>query len=127
MADADILEQAQCIAEGGAGAPNDSDFKKLAIALLSYIYAATGGASADGLAVLGYTVETTAGSVTAGKQSVSFNNVGVANATVLGTVLKPGKTVEFTGYLDPVDQVYFRLPAIAYNGTGTELAISTIE
>lgn len=125
MASEEILAQVNCISEGG-GHPNNDDFKAYVIALLSYIYAATGGASTTSPATITYAVVTAGGTITAGKQSVSFNNVGATNATVLGVTLKPGKTLEFSAYLDPVTQTFMRLPAIAYDGSGTELAISTV-
>jgi hypothetical protein len=61
---------------------------------------------------------TTAGTVTAGKNSVSFGNVGAANATVKGVILKPGETINFdAGAMNNT------LDTIAYDATGTELLI----
>lgn len=58
------------------------------------------------------------GTITAGKYSASFANTGAADATVKGTVLKPGETINFdAGALNNT------LDAIDYDGTGTELLI----
>lgn len=62
-----------------------------------------------------------AGTVTAGKRSVSIRNAGSGNGTVLGANLLPGEIVNFdAGSLKDT------LGAIAYNGTGTDLLITTI-
>ena len=61
---------------------------------------------------------TNAGTVTAGKNSVSFGNVGAANATVKGVTLKPGETINFDA-----GAINNTLDAIAYDATGTELLI----
>ena len=61
---------------------------------------------------------TNAGTITAGKYSVSFANVGSANATVKGVVVKAGETINFdAGTLNNI------LDVIAYDATGTELLI----
>jgi hypothetical protein len=61
---------------------------------------------------------TNAGTITAGKYSTSFANVGSANATVKGVVVKAGETINFdAGTLNNI------LDAIAYDATGTELLI----
>jgi len=59
-----------------------------------------------------------AGTVTAGKNSASFANVGTANATVKGVTLKPGETINFDA-----GAINNTLDAIAYDATGTELLI----
>lgn len=59
-----------------------------------------------------------AGSVSVGKFSASFANVGAANATVKAVIIKPGETINFdAGALNNT------LDAIDYDGTGTELLI----
>lgn len=64
---------------------------------------------------------TGAGTVTAGKRSVSFRNAGTITATVLGANLLPGETVNFdAGALKDT------LDAFAYNANGTDLLITTI-
>lgn len=64
---------------------------------------------------------TGAGTVTAGKRSVSFRNAGTITATVLGASLLPGETVNFdAGALKDT------LGAFAYNANGTDLLITTI-
>ena len=61
---------------------------------------------------------TNAGTITAGKYSASFANVGSANATVKGVVVKAGETINFdAGTLNNI------LDVIAYDATGTELLI----
>jgi hypothetical protein len=61
---------------------------------------------------------TGAGSVSAGKFSASFANVGAANATVKAVTIKPGETINFdAGALNNT------LDTIDYDGTGTELLI----
>jgi hypothetical protein len=59
-----------------------------------------------------------AGSVSAGKYSVSFGNVGAANGTVKGVTLKPFETINFdAGTLNNT------LDAIGYDATGTDFLI----
>lgn len=59
-----------------------------------------------------------AGTVSAGKFSASFANVGAANATVKGVTIKPGETINFdAGALNNT------LDAIDYDGTGSDLLI----
>lgn len=63
----------------------------------------------------------TSGTITAGKRSVSIRNAGSANGTVLGANLLPGEIVSFdAGALKDT------LGAITYNGTGTDLLITTL-
>jgi len=61
------------------------------------------------------------GTVTAGKKSVSFFNAGAINATVLTIALKPGEQITYS-VPSPADT----LPAIAYDGTGGDLLITTL-
>ena len=64
-----------------------------------------------------------AGSIPAGKFSMSFASVGTANATVGGMILKPGETINFdAGALNNT------LSALAYDATavGAELIIIAI-
>jgi hypothetical protein len=59
-----------------------------------------------------------AGSVSAGKYSVSFGNVGAANGTVKGVTLKPFETINFdAGTLNNT------LDTIGYDATGTDFLI----
>jgi hypothetical protein len=64
---------------------------------------------------------TNAGTVAAGKRSVSVYNAGNNDGTWLGAVIKPGEQFNFDAgsNLDT-------LGAFAYDGTGTELVITTI-
>lgn len=65
--------------------------------------------------------ETTSGTI-ANAYSASFSNVGAANATVLGAILKPSETVNFdAGDIGNI------LGNIAYIATGTELLIIYIK
>jgi hypothetical protein len=58
------------------------------------------------------------GTITAGKRSASFSNVGTTNATIKGVTLKPGETVNFDA-----GAINNTLDAIAYDATGSELLI----
>lgn len=61
---------------------------------------------------------TAAGSVSAGKYSVSIANVGTGNGTVKATTLKPNEIINFdAGALNNT------LDAIDYNAIGTEFLI----
>ena len=62
-----------------------------------------------------------AGTILAGKKSVSFFNGGATNATVLGAALKPGEEVSFS-----VQAPSDTLTAFPYDGTGTDLLITTL-
>ena len=64
-----------------------------------------------------------AGATTANAFSVSIVNVGAANGSVQGVPLLPGESVSYVGYHDVVAGVVRRLPAIAYDGTGTVIHI----
>jgi hypothetical protein len=62
-----------------------------------------------------------AGTITVGRYSAAFANVGAANATVKGVTLGAGETIMFdAGTLNNT------LDAIAYDGTGTTLLITYI-
>ncbi len=72
---------------------------------------------ASQVSVVSYSRVTNTGTVASGLLRVSFANAGTANATVLGTILKPGETVDLGGLPNRT------LPALAYAATGTELLI----
>ena len=82
------------------------------------------------IAPAGFVEVNAPGATAAGLASVTFTNVGNLPATVLGTPLLPGETITWNAYRDsaatPSDGVFFRLPAIAYDGTGTRLHIVTL-
>lgn len=63
----------------------------------------------------------TTGTVTAGKRSASFFNAGATNTTVLGAILKPGEMVTFSA-----ESTLDVLTAISYDGTGSDLLITTL-
>lgn len=90
-----------------------------AISILKGILAGV-NATSGGTYAAAITSSTTTGTVAAGTFSVSFNNTGSAAATVAGGSLPAGSIVSFEapngGTLD----------AIAYDGTGTTLLISTL-
>lgn len=72
-----------------------------------------------------YDVETGVGATAAGLHGVSITNIGTANGVVLGDTIKPGQTVTYNCYYNPVTLQLRTLPAISFDGTGTELAINT--
>jgi len=61
------------------------------------------------------------GSVLAGARSVSFFNAGATNAIVLGAALKPGEMVTFSA-----ESTLDVLTVVSYDGTGTDLLITTL-
>ena len=67
---------------------------------------------------------TTSGTITVGKTSVSISNVGTANGTVSASAvtLKPNETINFDA-----GGISNTLNAIAYNATGTEFLIITVQ
>lgn len=64
---------------------------------------------------------TTSGTISAGKKSISVYNSGLADATVLTVTVKPGETYTWSTSLKGET-----LAAVAYDGTGTELVITTL-
>lgn len=75
--------------------------------------------------VLVSTTVTNAGSVAAGRLSVSIVNVGAANGLVDGQPLLPGESFNLEAVFDNTDRRLYDLPAISYDGTGTSLRIRT--
>lgn len=65
--------------------------------------------------------DATGSPVAAGKRRVSVMNAGDANGVVLGATIKPGETLTWSA-----DGVRDVLDAISYDGTGTELIITTV-
>ena len=81
-----------------------------------------------GAAVAGILNTIVNGSVPAGKQSISFTNIGTSTATVGGQNLPAGATVSWEAYLDPVANQYKRLPIIIYAANATSrLLISWVD
>jgi hypothetical protein len=76
-----------------------------------------------GLAVGGPTrVTNAAGSpIAAGKRRISVMNTGDANGSVNGNAIAPGESITWNA-----DGLRDTLAAVAYDGTGTELVITTI-
>jgi hypothetical protein len=69
----------------------------------------------------GFSIQTGAGTVAAGKKGVSFFNSGDGDATVLTVTLSAGLSISFSAQPGNV------LAAIAYDATGTSLLITTTE
>jgi hypothetical protein len=65
---------------------------------------------------------TASGTITAGKTSISISNVGTANGSVDLITLKPNETINFDA-----GGISNTLNAIAYNATGTEFLIITVQ
>lgn len=61
------------------------------------------------------------GSISAGSRSVSVYNAGAANGTWLGAIIKPGEQFSYSA-----DAENDTLGAFSYDGTGTELVITTV-
>ncbi|MEL6669675.1 MAG: hypothetical protein AAFP08_11945 [Bacteroidota bacterium] len=65
------------------------------------------------------TINQTAGSIPAGKQSVSICNVGIDDValTVDGTLstLYPGACFKYAAYVDPTTKIFFRSPLISWD------------
>ena len=62
----------------------------------------------------------TSGTISSGKESISINNVGIANGTVLGVTLKPDEGVSFEAPQNCI------LSSVSYDATGTEFLINHI-
>jgi hypothetical protein len=84
-----------------------------------------GGVPSTVNGAVGYTLETGIGATAAGLHGVSITNVGAANGTVLGNAIIPGQTLTWNCYYDQVNLQMRMLPSIAFDGTGTTLAINT--
>jgi hypothetical protein len=89
-------------------------------ALLQQILAATnsGGTAPEARTPTMFRTTSAAPAISTGKKSVSISNVGSANGTVLGAILKPGETVNFDA-----GAINNTLGVIAYDATGTEFLI----
>jgi len=76
-----------------------------------------------GLTIGGPTRAVGIGTVTAGKRRISIMNTGIADADVNGGTnnLKPGESITWSA-----EGLRDTLAAIAYDGSGTELLISTV-
>jgi hypothetical protein len=61
------------------------------------------------------------GTVIAGKRSASFFNAGAINVTILGAALKPGEMITFSA-----ESTLDVLTEITYDGTGSDLLITTL-
>lgn len=65
--------------------------------------------------------DATGSPIAAGMRRVCFFNAGGSNGTVLGEVIKPGESIPFES-----GDLRDGLTAISYDGTGTELVITTV-
>ena len=68
----------------------------------------------------GFIRATSSGSIGVITYSVSVSNVGAANGTFLGVIIKPGETLNFSA--DAINN-YYTAGTFTYNATGTELVI----
>ena len=101
---------------GGGGCPCPSSAQETT--LLSILTNLTPVASTPSMS----RVTSAAGSpIAAGAKSVSISNTGGANGLVLGVIIKPGETVNWSA-----GDNNNTLTAISYDGTGTELLIITV-
>lgn len=103
---------------------NNFPWQHAVLELLGQIAAGGGGGGGCCPAVVRTPTMTRAsvvGSVLIGARSVSFFNAGATNGTVLGAILKPGEMVTFSA-----ESTSDTLTAIAYDGTGTDLLITTL-
>lgn len=81
---------------------------------------------AAGSTTLTRTSTATSGTVAAGAYSVTIANVGGSDGTVLTVAIKPGQTLNFNAVADNAAQIFKKLPAIAYDGTGTTLLLTVM-
>jgi len=106
------------------GAYQNPDIKQQTIDLLNNLSTTPGVGGGVSIISGSYTpsigTETGAGSLPAGKNSVSILNQGAANGTVMGQQLLPGTAVTFAAPLNGT------LGAIAFNATGTSFLITYI-
>lgn len=79
-----------------------------------------------GTATVNTTSTSGVGSTTAAAQSVAVTNTGAASGTWDGVSIPPGFSVSIEAYLDPVAEVYNRLPSIAFDATGTTFIITEV-
>lgn len=103
------------ITQGSKG--TNGPWQRAVLQLLHSISISTGGSSGIP-GVPGMIRATGAGTIPSGTFSASFFNGGATNAVVLGAPLKPGEEVNFG--------MPSGLTAISYDGTGTDLLITTI-
>lgn len=64
--------------------------------------------------------DATGSPIAAGSKSVSVYNAGAANGVVLGGVIKPGESITWSANGEDT------LSAVSFDGTGTELVITTV-
>ena len=65
--------------------------------------------------------DATGSPIVAGRRRITVANMGVANGLVLGAVIKPGEILSW-----PAGDLRDTLGALSYDGTGTELVITTV-
>ena len=71
----------------------------------------------SGLETIGIVKATASGVVASGKSSVTLS-VRVAGVAINGVDTSVGQTLTFSAYLDPVTNIYKRVPEITYTITG---------
>lgn len=101
-------------------------FHQMALVALCNISAGveSGSAFTSETGALSRAVSSGVGSVATGAYSVKIRNVGAANGTVLGVVIEPDEEIRVNAFVNPVTKVLELVPAIAFDGTGTTLAIT---
>lgn len=81
----------------------------------------------SGLETIGIVKATASGVVASGKSSVTLS-VTVAGVSINGVDIGVGRTLTFSAYLDPISNIYKRVPEITYTITNVgELLISYID
>lgn len=76
-----------------------------------------------GAEVVGFTSTSGAGATTASIYSVSIANVGGAAGVLGGVAFEAGGVVNISAVEDPITGVFKKVPAIAYDATGTTFRI----
>jgi len=85
-----------------------------------------GGDYTSGTATVAPIIAAGSGTVTSGANRVTVQNVGPAAGVVAGVALAIGQSVEFNAFSNPAVSIYYSLPAITYDGTGTSLFINVV-
>jgi hypothetical protein len=103
---------------------NNFPYQLAVLKLLDAILAATGGGGGGccppELTTPSLLRISAPGNVPAGARSVTIYNGGAVNGLVLGAIIKPGESMTWGAELNNT------LSIIAYDGTGTELVITTV-
>lgn len=109
-----LLDQIAAGGGGGGGCPCPSNAQEATLALV--LAALTPVPTTPNLIR-----SSAAGNVAAGAKSVTVYNAGAANGLVLGQAIKVGESLTWSA-----GGINNTLSAISYDGTGTELVITTV-